>query len=304
MPFFSGFRRVLSALVEKISTSELTEKKLEPIMNELLLELVACDIAFPIAEEIVDHLKKELIGAKVERSKAAIRKFVKEKLREVLLSLLESGGEIDLIKMIEEKRRRREPFVILFLGPNGHGKTTTIAKIAYLLLKKGYSVVLACSDTFRAGAREQLEEHAKRLGVKMIRHEYGADPAAVAYDAVMYARARGIDVVLIDTAGRMQTNVNLMEELNKIARVVEPDLKVFVGDALTGNDALEQAMKFNEYVGIDAIVLTKVDADAKGGAAITIVKSIRKPILFLGTGQRYEDLVPFNPRWIIDRLLE
>jgi len=189
------------------------------------------------------------------------------------------------------------------VGFNGSGKTTTLAKIAKMLKEKGFKVVLACSDTFRAGAIEQLEEHGRRLGIRVLRHRYGADPAAVAYDAVAHARARGLDVVLIDTAGRAQTDKNLMDELAKVKRVVEPDLTILVVDALTGNDAVVQAEMFDKAVGVDAVVLTKVDADVRGGAALSITHAIGKPIIFIGVGQSYDDLRPFDPVEFTDMIL-
>ncbi|RLE78332.1 MAG: signal recognition particle-docking protein FtsY, partial [Thermoprotei archaeon] len=210
---------------------------------------------------------------------------------------------IDLVEYVEELRVKKRPVVILFLGPNGHGKTTTIAKVAKLLMDRGITVVVAASDTFRAGAIEQVEEHCRRLGIRVVKHRYGADPAAVAYDAILHAKSKGIDVVLIDTAGRMQTDVDLMEEMRKIARVTEPDLKIFVGDALTGNDALDEARKFNEYVGIDCSILTKVDADAKGGAALSIVFATGRPIAYVGTGQGYSDIMKFDPEWFIEKVV-
>jgi len=200
-----------------------------------------------------------------------------------------------LLKAIEAKRRKGEPYVIVFVGINGTGKTTTIAKIAQLLTGKGYSVVLACSDTYRAGSIEQLEEHAKRLGVRMIKHQYGADPAAVAYDTISHAKANGINVVLIDTAGRIQTDKNLMNELAKIKRVINPDLTILVVDALTGNDAVMQAEEFHKSVGIDAAILTKIDADTKGGSALSVTHITGKPIIYVGTGQKYRDLEEFKP---------
>ncbi|MDI6846783.1 MAG: signal recognition particle-docking protein FtsY, partial [Candidatus Bathyarchaeia archaeon] len=197
-----------------------------------------------------------------------------------------------------------EPFVIVFVGINGTGKTTTIAKVARFLTKKGYSVVLACSDTYRAGSIEQLEEHAKRLGIRMIKHKYGADPAAVAYDTINHAKTRGINVVLIDTAGRMQTNRNLMNELAKIKRVVNPDLTILTVDSLTGNDAVMQAEEFHKSVGIDATILTKVDADVKGGSALSVTYVTKKPILFIGTGQKYENLEEFDPEKFVQMILK
>jgi fused signal recognition particle receptor len=191
----------------------------------------------------------------------------------------------------------------MFVGVNGTGKTTTISKLSEYFVSKGFTPVIAASDTFRAGAIEQITHHANNLGVKIIKHQKGADPAAVAYDAVEHAKAQKKEVVLIDTAGRMQTNVNLMDEMKKIQRVVKPDLIIFVGDALTGNDAVEQATKFNNAVGFDGIILTKADADAKGGAALSIGYVVQKPILFLGTGQSYSDLMEFHPEWMVEQVL-
>jgi fused signal recognition particle receptor len=215
-----------------------------------------------------------------------------------------TNNKIDLLKAVEEKRKKGEPFIIVFVGINGTGKTTTIAKVANFFNKKGYSVVLACSDTYRAGSIEQLEEHAKKLGIRMIKHKYGADPAAVAYDTISHAKAYGINVVLIDTAGRMQTNKNLMNELAKIKRVVNPDLTVLTVDSLTGNDAVMQAEEFHKSVGIDATILTKVDADVKGGSALSVTYVTQKPILFIGTGQKYEDLDEFNPEKFVQMLIK
>jgi fused signal recognition particle receptor len=221
-----------------------------------------------------------------------------------LRSILTSDKMISLLEQIKEKRRTNEPYVIVFVGINGTGKTTSIAKVAKLLMKKGYSVILACSDTYRAGSIEQLEEHAKRLGVRMIKHKYGADPAAVAYDAIAHAKAHGVSVVLIDTAGRIQTNKNLMNELGKIKRVINPDLTVLTVDALTGNDAVMQAKEFHKSVGIDGTILTKVDADVKGGAALSVTYVTEKPIVFIGTGQEYEDLEEFSPERFTQMILK
>jgi len=217
--------------------------------------------------------------------------------------VMETQAEVDLLKQVAERRAAGRPLVMLFVGINGTGKTTTIAKVAKLLLGHGYGVVLASGDTYRAGAIEQLEEHARRLGLRVIKHRYGADPAAVSFDAVRHAEARGIDAVLIDTAGRMQTNRNLMDELKKIKRVVQPDLTVMVVDALTGNDAMEQAETFNGHVGFDAAILTKVDADAKGGSSLSVSYLTGKPIIYVGTGQGYGDLQPFDAEWFTERIL-
>jgi len=224
----------------------------------------------------------------------AIELALKNAVRAVL-----KGSEFDFDAFVATHER---PVVIMFLGINGTGKTTVIAKIAHRLQGQGLSVVLSASDTFRAGAIEQLAVHGERLGAKVVRHQAGGDPAAVAYDAVEHAKARKRDVVLVDTAGRMQTNANLMDEMKKIKRVVRPHLTVFVGDSLAGNDAIEQARAFEREIGIDAVILTKIDADAKGGAALSIAHSIKKPIAFLSTGQGYEDLIRFDSQWMVDRL--
>ncbi|MBS7605170.1 MAG: signal recognition particle-docking protein FtsY [Candidatus Bathyarchaeia archaeon] len=299
---FERLRENLSGLIEKISTVELKPDKIQEILWELKLTLIENDVALVVAEHICGEVEKRLSGLKVSRFEDR-RKIVKEILRNVLLDLFMPQGEVDLFNLVERKRSLREPCIIVFVGVNGTGKTTTIAKMANLLLRRGYSVLLACSDTFRAGSIEQLEQHAKKLGVPMIKHKYGSDAAAVAYDAVQHARAKGINVVLVDTAGRMQTNKNLMAEMEKIVRVIRPDLVIFVGDALTGNDAVMQAEEFNKHVNINGSILTKMDADAKGGAAISIVYVTKKPILFLGIGQKYDDIEVFRPEVIVNRII-
>ncbi|MEM2341967.1 MAG: signal recognition particle-docking protein FtsY [Candidatus Bathyarchaeia archaeon] len=299
---FEKLRETLSGFISKISSVELKPENLSEILWELKLSLLENDVALIVAEYICAEIEKKLSGVKVSRLEDK-RKIVKETLKTILLNLLEAPYRIDIIKLVERKRSIREPCIMVFVGINGTGKTTTIAKIANLLLKKGYSVVLACSDTFRAGSIEQLEQHAKRLGIPMVKHKYGSDPAAVAYDAVQYAKARGINAVLIDTAGRMQTNKNLMAEMEKIIRVVKPDLTIFVGDALAGNDAVSQAEEFSQYIDISGSILTKMDADAKGGAAISISYVTKKPILFIGVGQKYDDIELFKPEVIVDRII-
>ncbi|MBS7640268.1 MAG: signal recognition particle-docking protein FtsY [Candidatus Bathyarchaeia archaeon] len=300
---FEKLRGVLSGFIEKLSVNELKPEKIQEILWELKLTLIENDVALIVADHICDEVEKKVSGLKVGRFEDK-RKVVKEILRKILLDLLDTPDKVDIFNVIERKRSLREPCIIVFVGVNGSGKTTTIAKIANLLLKRDYSILLACSDTFRAGAIEQLEQHAKRLGVPMIKHKYGSDPAAVAYDAVQYARAKGINVILVDTAGRMQTNKNLMAEMEKIVRVIKPDMVIFVGDALTGNDAVMQAEEFNRYVNITGSILTKMDADAKGGAAISIAYITKKPILFLGVGQRYEDIEVFRPEIIVNNILD
>ena len=300
---FEKLKSGLSGLVNKITTTELKAEKLRPVLSDFKLSLVENDVAFPVAERICDEMEKRLDGVQIKRLEDR-RKIVKANLREVLLETMLTNDEVDLLMAIEEKRKKGEPYVIVFVGINGTGKTTTIAKFAQFLKKKGHSAVLACSDTYRAGSIEQLEEHAKRLGVRMIKHKYGADPAAVAYDTVNHAKAHGTNVVLIDTAGRIQTNRNLMNELAKIKRVVNPDMTILTVDSLTGNDAVMQAEEFHKSVGIDATILTKVDADVKGGSALSVTYITKKPVLFIGTGQKYEDLEKFEPEKFVQMILK
>ena len=300
---FEKLKSGLKGLVNKVTTTELKPENLRPLLSDFKMNLVENDVAFPVAELVCDEMEKRLDKVQVKRLEDR-RKIVEKNLREVLLETMQTKGKIDLLKAIQEKRTKGEPYAIVFVGINGTGKTTTIAKVCRFLNKKGYSVVIACSDTYRAGSIEQLEEHAKRLGTKMIKHAYGADPAAVAYDTISHAKAHGINVVLIDTAGRMQTNQNLMNELEKIKRVVKPDLTVLTVDSLIGNDAVMQAEEFNKCVGIDATILTKVDADVKGGSALSVTHVTQKPILFIGTGQRYDDLEEFDPERFVQMILK
>jgi len=300
---FERLKSGLKGLVNKATTTELKAENLRPLLSEFKISLAENDVAFPVTERICNEMEKRLDGVQVKRLEDR-RKIVEKNLREVLLEIMLTNDKTDLLEAVEEKRKMDEPFVIVFVGINGTGKTTTIAKVARFLNKKGYSIVLACSDTYRAGSIEQLEEHAKRLGIRMIKHKYGADPAAVAYDTINHAKAHGINVVLIDTAGRMQTNRNLMNELAKIKRIVNPDLTILTVDSLTGNDAVMQAEEFHKSVGIDATILTKVDADVKGGSALSVTYVTHKPILFIGTGQKYEDLEEFNPEKFVQMILK
>jgi fused signal recognition particle receptor len=300
---FEKLKSGLKKLVTKVTTTELKSENLHPVLSEFKINLAENDVAFPVAERICDEMEKRLDGVQIRRLEDR-KKIVEESLREVLMGIMLANDKIDLLKSVNEKRKKGEPYLIVFVGINGTGKTTTIAKVARYLNKNGYSVVLSCSDTYRAGSIEQLEEHARRLGIKMIKHEYGADPAAVAYDTISHAKAHGINVVLIDTAGRMQTNRNLMSELEKIKRIVHPDLTVLTVDSLTGNDAVMQAEEFHKSVGIDATILTKVDADIKGGSALSVTYVTQKPILFIGTGQKYDDLEEFDPERFVQLILK
>jgi fused signal recognition particle receptor len=273
------------------------EGKLDDLLWDLEVALMEADVALPVIEEIKARFKDEIVGKRIARG-VDIGKGIEYALRKAVEDVLVTNG-LDLVGVV---RSSEKPVVIMFVGVNGTGKTTTIAKVAHLLKGGGHSCVIAAADTFRAGAIEQLEKHAERLAVKLVKHRAGSDPAAVAYDAIEHAKARKKDVVLIDTAGRMQSNVNLMEEMRKIKRVAKPHLVIFVGDALAGNDMVEQAVSFNDAVGVDAAILCKIDADAKGGGALSISHAIGKPIIYVGTGQGYDDLEPFDAAWMTDRL--
>lgn len=299
---FEKLRKSVDSLVEKVTKIELKPENLNPILEEFKLTLLENDVAFSVAEKICDELKQSLVGVEIKRFEDR-RIITMKALRDTLIKILKAEHKIDILQIMKEKKDLGTPAIVIFVGINGTGKTTTIAKVAKFLMNHGYTVVLACSDTFRAGAIEQLEEHAKRLEIRMIKRPYGADAASVAFDAISHAKAHGTDAVLIDTAGRMETNKNLMEEMKKIVRVTEPDLVVFIGDALTGNDAVAQAEEFSKFVNIHASILTKIDADAKGGAAISITYITKKPIIFLGNGQSYEDLIIFNPEFIVTKII-
>ena len=276
------------------------EKHVEDILFELEMELLQGDVAMEVATEVVENVKENLVGKKIKRSND-ITEYTYYALKDAVEEIISIPGK-SMTEMIEEKKAQGEPLVVMFVGINGTGKTTTIGKLANYYLKKGYTPVIAASDTFRAGAIEQVTYHADNVGVKIIKHQKGSDPAAVAYDAVEHARAQGKELVLIDTAGRMQTNTNLMDEMKKIKRVSNPDLVIFVGDAITGNDATEQARKFNDAIDIDGVILTKADADSKGGASLSIGYVIQKPIMFLGVGQGYDDIMEYDPEWMLNQL--
>jgi fused signal recognition particle receptor len=269
----------------------LDDKDLEEPLEALEIALLESDVALSVADEIIAGVKHELVGEH-KKWRENTEELVKDAIRNALLKVFTAGGTLDFDEFVAKSEK---PVNIVFVGVNGTGKTTSIAKVAKKLLDAGYSIAIASADTYRAGATEQIETHASNLGIKVIKHQYGADPAAVAYDAMNYARANGKDVVL--------ASVDLMEQLKKICRVTKPDLVIFVDEAIAGNDAVERAKKFDEAVGIDAGMLTKVDVDAKGGAAISIAHSTSKPILFLGIGQGYDDLKKFDAEWLVDRLL-
>ena len=289
---FDKLRSAFSDAAKSLSEKELNEKDIEDILFELEISLHESDVASEVIDEIKSDLKTKLIGIKVDKNE--IEKFVKDSLISTISSLFDSAGKVDIFGLIDEKKKSGQPFLILFVGINGTGKTTSLAKMAYLLQQKKYSVVVAAADTFRAGAIEQLRAHTNRLNLKLVAQNYNSDPAAVARDAVLYAKSHKVDCVLIDTAGRMQTNKNLMEQIGKITKVVQPDFKIFVGDSLAGNDTVNQAKEFFEHVKFDGTILTKSDADARGGAALSVVKITSTPVLYVGIGQEYPDLKAFD----------
>lgn len=299
---FEKLRGAFSSLAKAVSEKKLSDKDIDDSLFEFQLALMESDVAQSVVDTVTGDLKKSLLGMSVERSRD-VQGFVKEKLRGEVLAIFSGVGDVDIIQRVKESKAKGEPFKILFLGINGTGKTTTVAKFANYLKKNGFSVVIAAGDTHRAGAIEQVTEHANRISAKVVAQRYGADPAAVARDGVLYAKAHYIDVVLIDSAGRMQTNQNLMEEMSKIVRVVTPDLKIFIGDSLAGNDAVSQAELFSKYTGFDGAILTKVDADSKGGAALSIAFTTKRPILFLGVGQGYDDLKRFDAKSFAESLV-
>jgi len=273
---------------------KITDSDFEEIFNNLELLLLENNVALEAVEKIKSDLKEELIDTEIKKEE--IEQAIIEALKKSIDNLLIEPD--DMIPLLKEK----QPFIIVFFGVNGTGKTTTIAKFAHMLQKNKLSCVLAASDTFRAASIEQLKEHADKLKIKMIKHDYGADPAAVAFDAIKHAKAHKIDVVLIDTAGRMHTKGDLLAEMEKICRVTDPDLKILVAESIAGNDAIQQAKNFNDSIGIDGSILTKADVDEKGGTAISISYVTKKPILYLGTGQKYDDLELFDKEKFIKQL--
>jgi len=283
-------------LKKSITTKKINDKQFEEFFYDLELALLENNVAVEVIEKIKDSLKMDLVNVPIEKKE--IDNIVKKSLKKSLEEIFDVE-KVDLFKRIEEKDG---VFLVVFVGVNGSGKTTTIAKIANMLKGNGISCVLAAADTFRAAAIHQLEEHGEKLGLKVIKHDYGSDPAAVIFDAVKHAKAKKIKVVLADTAGRQQSNVNLVEEMKKIVRVNNPDLKIFVGESITGNDCVEQARSFNEAIGVDGIILSKADIDDKGGAAVSVSFVTGKPILYVGTGQEYKDLEEFDKEKIIKSL--
>ncbi|MFH1521965.1 MAG: signal recognition particle-docking protein FtsY [archaeon] len=272
----------------------LTEEKFNELFEELEMILLQSNVAYAAVESIKESLAEKLIGKVLKE--VDLSSELKNSIESILIN------PPNFLKEIKDSLEVKQPFVILFSGINGSGKTTTIAKMANYLQKNKLSVCLAAADTFRAAAIQQLEEHANKLKVPIIKKDYGSDPASVGFEAITYAKKNKIDVVLIDTAGRMQNKDSLMKEIEKIFRVTKPDMKIFLGESITGNDATEQAKAFDESIGLTGIILSKADVDEKGGTAISVSHVTGKPILFLGTGQEYKDLEVFDKGKIIEKL--
>ncbi len=284
-----------SKLASRLSTSTITQEQFDELFQELQITLLENNVAFEVVEKIHDELAKDLVGIEVKKSE--IKNTIINSLKETIKAILIEPP--DLLNLINKKQG---PFTMLFVGINGSGKTTTIAKLANFLKQHKISCVLAAGDTFRAASIEQLQKHAEALDLPIIKHKYGSDPAAVAFDAKKYAEAHHIKAVLVDTAGRMYTKANLIKEMEKIVRVSQPDLKLFIGESITGNDAVEQAKTFNEAIDIDGIILTKADVDEKAGAILSVSYVTKKPIYYLGTGQEYSDITPFKKQEILKNL--
>ena len=291
---------IFKKISEKIKKIKISEKEFEIYSEELDMLLLENNVAFEVSEKIIQKLKEKIVGKEFLKKEieGEIREMLKEIIEEILIE------PFDLVKKIREKisDQSKEPYVILFVGINGTGKTTTIAKIADFLKRNNISCVLAAADTFRAASIEQIQKHGEKLGIKVISQDYGSDPAAVGFDAVRYAKKNFINCVLIDTAGRMHTSKNLLREIEKIVRVCKPDTKIFIGESITGNDAIEQAKSFDWAIGIDGIILTKADVDERGGTALSLGYVTKKPILYLGTGQEMDDIEVFDKKKFIREL--
>jgi fused signal recognition particle receptor len=309
---FRKIREIFSKAIDKISEKmekiseerfgkEISQEDISKLSEELIIDLVEADVAYEVAENIIKDLEKKIVGSKIGLFEDK-KRFIKDKFREILIEYLKKGEwNKDLVEMIKSSAK---PYKILFMGVNGVGKTTTIAKVAKYLRDRGLKVLVVAADTFRAGAQEQLEIHCKKLSIPIFRGRYGYDPAALVFDSIKYAQKNSFDVILIDSAGRQHTDIDLMNEIKKISRVSSPDLKILVLDALTGNDAVNQAIEFDKHIGVDGVILTKLDADASGGSALSIIITINKPIIFVGVGQKYDDLISYKADLIIEKIIE
>ncbi len=290
---FERIKGVFKGIIDELQ-GKISENDINRFFEEHELDLIEADVSFEAIEYIKDYMIKR-VKQGIKGDKGAVRQL----LQDAILSIVTKERPLELIV----KERPERPFVVTFLGINGTGKTTTIAKVAKRLSSAGIKPFVVIGDTYRTGAIEQMEKLLNSIGIDHYAGGYGRDPASVAYDGIQMARASGNDVVLIDTAGRMQTNEPLLEELAKIVKVSSSNYNVFVGDALSGNDIMLQARTFLERPGFNASIVTKVDADVKGGSIISLAFASRRPIMFLGVGQGYDDLVEFEPSWLVERIL-
>lgn len=293
--FKSTSEKITKTIPKKITQKQVSDKDLK-FLEEMELELLEADVAYEVIEKIKQDLKKNLVGKKIKRGQ--VKKIIQDAFKNSLKEILETP-KLNLKQTI----KKNKPCLIVLLGFNGSGKTTTLAKLSKYLKSKGFSSVFAAADTFRAASIEQLEEHAGKLNVKVIKHNYGADSAAVIFDAKKHAENRKIDVVLADTAGRSHANANLMDELKKVCRVNKPDLKILVLDSMTGNDIINQCETFDKAVGVDAVILSKLDVSDKGGSVLSAAYVLKKPILFLGIGQKYKDLLEYEKNIILKKII-
>lgn len=291
-------KNIIYKFKEKVTKTSISEEEINNSSEELELLLLENNVAYEVVQKIIKELKFELMGS--DFSKKNLEEEIKKALKVIITNILVEP--LDIEKEIKNRKDKSNPFVMLFCGINGTGKTTTVAKIAHFFQKKGISCILAGADTFRAASIEQIKKHGEALNIKVIAHDYGSDPASVGFDAISYAKKHSIDCVLIDTAGRMHTEKNLLKEIEKISRVTNPNFKIFVGESITGNDMIEQAKAFDSAISLDGIVLTKADIDEKGGAALSIGYITKKPIIYLGTGQKYEDIEKFSKDKFIEKL--
>lgn len=291
---FRRLKEVFSSFIEKASRVLYSRKEPEDLLDELRFSLLESDVAFDVVEDIVAKIENGIKEGVIKS-----RNDLVEFLRKHLISIFKESGSLDIVS----EAKKYKPYKLVFLGVNGVGKTTTIAKLALLFYSRGFKPLMVAADTFRAGAQEQLKIHGERLKLPVFSGKYGADPAAIAFDAIVFAEKRGYNVLLIDTAGRMHVDIDLVEELKKIVRVVKPHRNILVVDALTGNDAIEQAKFFDEAVGVDAVIVAKVDAYEKGGVPLSIAYILKKPIIFIGVGQGYKDIRLFNPEEYINKIL-
>lgn len=278
---------------------EISENDVKELLDNFELELLEADVDLSVAETIKEELRTRLVGSIINKEK--LHSFVGAAIKEALFEIINNENAFDIVEKVKTSEK---PVKIMFLGINGAGKTTTIAKIAKLLMNNKQKVVFAAADTFRAAAIEQMAVHAQRLEVRLIKRDYGSDPTSVAYDAVNYAKAHGIDAVLIDTAGRQDTNISLLNEMKKMNRIITPDLKIYIGESIAGNAIIEQISAFKKEIGIDAVILTKLDCDPKGGTMLSINKTTGVPIVYIGTGQSYEDIEKFDPTKMVERIVE